>query len=349
MKPLPTIRKAALSFQMTLLVIAGFVTAFYLGSGVSKASHAQSREFRPAIVYFGYKYDGAFLENSFLGVQKFEQETGIKPIEVGITEDQDYQAAIQSALDQGANMIIAIGFNWADSILEMANQYTLTRFAIIDAHWLERFNIAQYSFKENEGSYLAGIYAGMTTKTNRIGFLGGVDIPLIRKYSCGFLGGIKSVNPDATLVNRMVDEDVKGFNNPAKAYLEARNLINQGVDIIYHAAGGSGDGIINAAKEDNIMVIGSGADQSSLSSNVVATMLKQADVAILKSLKDGLGGKFLGSVSYLGVNEGAINLILSPDATHPTEVVDAVKRARQDILGGTLMVHRYDQTNNCPY
>ena len=154
--------------------------------GALAAGTAFAGEFKPAVVYdIGSKFDKSFNEGVWNGVQKFSKESGVKVTEFQITNETQREQAMRRLVERGATMVIAVGFSQADALDAVAADYPDRQFAIIDVSWLDRPNLRQYVFKEHEGSYLVGIAAALASKTGKVGFVGGMDIPLIRKFHCG--------------------------------------------------------------------------------------------------------------------------------------------------------------------
>ena len=172
--------------------------------GALAAGTAFAGEFKPAVVYdIGSKFDKSFNEGVWNGVQKFSEETGVKVAEFQITNETQREQAMRRLVERGATMVIAVGFSQADALDAVAADYPDRQFAIIDVSWLDRPNLRQYVFKEHEGSYLVGIAAALASKTGKVGFVGGMDIPLIRKFHCGYLQGAKAAKADIEVFQAM--------------------------------------------------------------------------------------------------------------------------------------------------
>ena len=178
-------------------VIAGLAVAVL-------ATAVQAEEFKPAVVFdMGGKFDKSFNEGVFNGIEQFKKETGIEYREFEVTNETQREQAMRRMVERGASIVLGVGFAQADAIDKVASENPDTSFAIIDVFWLDRPNLRQYQFEEQEGSYLVGVAAAKASETGKIGFVGGMDIPLIRKFSCGYVQGAKTTNPDIEVIRNM--------------------------------------------------------------------------------------------------------------------------------------------------
>lgn len=320
--------------------------------GVLTAGTAFAEEFKPAVVYdIGSKFDKSFNEGVWNGVRKFSEETGVKVAEFQIVNETQREQAMRRLVERGATMVIAVGFSQADALDAVAADFPDRQFAIIDVSWLDRPNLRQYVFKEHEGSYLVGIAAAMASRTGKVGFVGGMDIPLIRKFHCGYLQGAKAANADIEVLQAMTGTTPAAWNDPTKASELAQGQIDRGADVVYHAAGRSGIGVIQAAADAGKLAIGVDSNQNGLApGSVLTSMLKRVDVATYETLKDGLAGTFTAGILSLGLAEDGVgwaqdehNAGLLTD-----ELKAAVESARADIVAGRTVVHDYMSDSNCP-
>ena len=320
--------------------------------GVLAAGTAFAGAFKPAVVYdIGSKFDKSFNEGVWNGVKKFSDETGVKVAEFQITNETQREQAMRRLVERGATMVIAVGFSQADAIDAVAAEFPDRQFAIIDVSWLDRPNLRQYVFKEHEGSYLVGIAAALASKTGRVGFVGGMDIPLIRKFHCGYVQGAKAANADIEVLQAMTGTTPAAWNDPTKAAELAQGQIDRGADVVYHAAGRSGIGVIQAAADAGKLAIGVDSNQNGLApGSVLTSMLKRVDVATYETLKDGLAGKFTAGIRSLGLAEDGVGW--AQDEHNAGLLTDALKAAvesaRADIVAGRVVVHDYMSDSNCP-
>ncbi len=309
-------------------------------------------DFRPAVVYdTDNKFDKGFNEGVWNGLRKFSDETGVRVEELLIADRTRREQAIQDLVESGATMVIAVGFAQADAIDAVAADYPDRQFAIIDVSWLDRPNLRQYAFREHEGSYLVGVAAALASRTGKVGFVGGMDIPLIHRFHCGYLQGAKAARSDIEVLQAMVGTTPAAWRDPERGAELAQGQIEQGADVIYHAAGGSGIGVIRAAAEAGRLAIGVDSNQNGLApGSVLTSMLKRVDVAAYQTLSDGLNGNFTAGVISLGLAEGGVDW--AQDEHNAGLLSDslksAVEQARADIVMEKIKVHDYMQDSRCP-
>ena len=319
---------------------------------VLAAGTAFAGEFKPAVVYdIGSKFDKSFNEGVWNGVRKFSGETGVEVAEFQIVNETQREQAMRRLVERGATMVIAVGFSQADALDAVAADYPDRQFAIIDVSWLDRPNLRQYVFKEHEGSYLVGIAAALASKTGKVGFVGGMDIPLIRKFQCGYLQGARAANADIEVFQAMTGTTPAAWNDPTRASELAKGQMDRGADVVYHAAGRSGLGVIQAAADAGKLAIGVDSNQNGLApGSVLTSMLKRVDVATYQTLKDGLAGAFSAGILSLGLAEGGVDW--AQDEHNAGLLTDklkaAVEKAKAGIIAGSIVVHDYMSDSNCP-
>ena len=317
------------------------------------ASIAQAAEFKPAVVFdMGGKFDKSFNEGVWAGVTKFMDETGIEVMEFEVTNETQREQAMRRMVSKGATVVLGVGFAQADAIDAVAADNPDVQFAIIDVYWLDRPNLRQYRFKEHEGSYLVGVAAALTSKTGKVGFVGGMDIPLIRKFACGYVQGAKEAKAGTVVIQNMTGATPSAWNDPTKGAELAQSQIDRGADVIYHAAGGTGLGVIRAAADAGKLAIGVDSNQNGLApGSVLTSMLKRVDVAAYQTLKDAMDGNFTAGVVSLGLAEGGVDW--AQDEHNAALVTDAVRaaveQAKADIISGAIVVHNYETDSNCPF
>ncbi len=327
-------------------VIAGFAFAVM-------ASLAQAAEFKPAVIYdMGGKFDKSFNEGVYNGIKRFEDETGVKVMEFEVTNETQREQAMTRMVQRGATIVLGVGFAQADAINKVAAANPDKKFAIIDVSWLDQPNLRQYAFKEHEGSYLVGVAAALASKTGKVGFVGGMDIPLIRKFACGYVQGVKSVSGDIEVLQNMTGTTPSAWNDPGKGSELTQSQIDRGADVIYHAAGGTGMGVIRAAADAGKLSIGVDSNQNHLASgSVLTSMLKRVDVAAYETMKDAMSGKFETGVRTLGLAEGGVGWAL--DEHNAKLVTDDMKSkidaAGKAIIDGKVAVHDYQSDSACPF
>jgi basic membrane protein A and related proteins len=306
---------------------------------------------KPAIVFdIGGKFDKSFNESMFNGSEKFKTESGIAYGEFEIANEAQREQAIRNFADQGYSPIIAAGFAQAAAVEKVAKEYPDLKFAIVDMV-VDLPNVQSIVFKEHEGSYLAGMMAGMASKTGTVSFVGGMDIPLIRKFECGYAQGVKAANPAAKVIQNMTGDTGAAWNDPVKGGEITKGQISQGSDVVYAAAGATGLGVLQAAADSKILSIGVDANQNYLHpGQVLTSMLKRVDVAVYNVMKSGKDGTFKPGIQALGLAEDGVGYAMD-DNNKPlvtAEMAAAVEKAKADIIAGTVKVHDYMEDNKCP-
>jgi basic membrane protein A and related proteins len=314
------------------------------------AGAAFADDSKPAIVFdIGGKFDKSFNESMFNGAEKFKAETGTAYGEFEIAQEAQREQAIRNFADQGYSPIIAAGFAQAAAVEKVAKEYPDLKFAIVDMV-VDLPNVQSIVFKENEGSYLVGLLAGMASKSGKVGFVGGMDIPLIRKFGCGYVQGVKAAKPDAVVFQNMTGDTGAAWNDPVKGGEITKGQMAQGADVVYAAAGATGLGVLQAAADGGALSIGVDANQNYLHpGKVLTSMLKRVDVAVYNVMKAGNAG-FKPGIQALGLAEDGVGVAMD-DNNKPLitpEMLAAVDKAKADIIAGTIKVHDYTEDNTCP-
>ncbi|PST26906.1 BMP family ABC transporter substrate-binding protein [Mesorhizobium plurifarium] len=313
---------------------------------------ALAADIKPAIIYdLGGKFDKSFNEAAFNGAEKFKTETGIEYREFEIANDAQREQALRRFASDGNSPIVMAGFNWAASLEKIAAEYPDTKFAIIDMV-VEKPNVKSIVFKEQEGSYLVGVLAGLASKTKTVSFVGGMDIPLIHKFACGYVGGAKSTGEDVKVLEAYTGTTPDAWNDPVKGGEIAKSQIDQGSDVVYHAAGGTGVGVLQAAADAGKLGIGVDSNQNMLQpGKVLTSMLKRVDVAVYDSFMAAKDDKFEFGVSNLGLKEDGVGYALDEhnQALITPEMKEAVEKVKADIIAGQVQVHDYMTDETCPY
>ena len=307
-------------------------------------------EDKPAIVFdIGGKFDKSFNESMYNGSEKFKAETGIAYGEFEIANEAQREQAIRNFADQGYSPIIAAGFAQAAAVEKVAKEYPDLKFAIVDMV-VDLPNVQSIVFKEHEGSYLVGLMAGMASKSGKVGFVGGMDIPLIRKFGCGYAQGVKAAKADATVIQNMTGDTGAAWNDPVKGGEITKGQMAQGADVVYAAAGATGLGVLQAAADGGALSIGVDANQNYLHpGKVLTSMLKRVDVAVFNVMKGG-NANFKPGIQVLGLAEDGVGYAMD-DNNKPlvsADMLAAVEKAKADIIAGTIKVHDYTADNTCP-
>ncbi len=327
------------------LAAASIIAVMAIGS-------ALAADFKPAVIYdMGGKFDKSFNEGVYNGIKRFQDETGVEVMEFEVTNETQREQAMQRMVDRGATLVLGVGFAQADAINKVAGENPDRNFAIIDVNWLDQPNLRQYAFKEHEGSYLVGMAAALASKTGKVGFVGGMDIPLIRAFACGYVQGAKDVNADIEVLQNMTGTTPAAWNDPGKGAELTQSQIDRGADVIYQAAGGTGIGVIRAAADAGKLSIGVDSNQNHLApGSVLTSMLKRVDVAAYETMKDAMSGSFDTGVRILGLAEGGVGWALDENNEKliSGDMKDAIDAASTDIVAGKIAVHDYRSDNSCP-
>ena len=327
--------------------LAGLLAATLLS-----ASSASAADFAPALLYdLGGKFDKSFNEAAYNGAEKYKTDSGTEYREFEITNDAQREQALRRFARDGANPIISVGFSQAAALEAVAKEYPDTQFAIIDAV-VDAPNVQSILFKEEEGSYLVGILAAMKSETGTVGFVGGMDIPLISKFACGYAGGVKSVKADAKVLENMTGTTGAAWNDPVRGGELTKSQMDQGADVVFHAAGGTGIGVLQAAADAGKYGIGVDSNQNMLfPGHVLTSMVKRVDTAVYTTFDDASKGEWKPGIVTLGLeNDGVAYALDEHNADLITEEMKAaVDQARQDIIDGKIEGHDYSTDSSCPY
>ncbi|MDR3516453.1 MAG: BMP family ABC transporter substrate-binding protein [Azospirillaceae bacterium] len=306
---------------------------------------------KPAIVYdLGGKFDKSFNEGVFHGAEAFKARTGIVFGEFAPTNDAQIEQGLRNFARKGFSPILGVGFDQAEPIKKVAAEFPKIKFAIIDGD-VNAPNVQAISFKEYEGSFLAGALAALTTKTDKIGFVGGMDIPLIRKFSCGYAQGAAAINPKIGVTINMTGTTGAAWNDPVKGGELAKSQIESGVDIIYQAAGATGIGVLQTVADAGKLGIGVDSNQNGLHpGHMLTSVMKGVGVATDKTFTEALNGTWQPGNTVLGLKEQAVSLAFD-DENAPLISADIKARIdalQADIIAGKVAVHNYAEDNHCP-
>lgn len=301
----------------------------------------------PAVVFdMGGKFDKSFNEAAYRGMEQWKKETGSNYLDFEISNESQREQAIRRMAERGASPIIGIGFGQASSIEKVAKEFPKLQFAIIDMV-VDLPNVQSVVFKEQEGSFLVGVMAAQASKTGKVGFVGGMDIPLIRKFQCGYEQGAKYANPKVEVFGNMTGTTGAAWNDPARGGELAKAQFAKGADVVFAAAGGTGMGVYQAAKDGGKLAIGVDSNQNHLQPGTMLTsMLKRVDVAVYNVAKGHKPG-----ISVLGLKEGGVDYAMDE---HNAKLVTAdmkkrVETAKADIVSGKIKVADYMADNACKY
>ncbi|MGM9926308.1 MAG: BMP family protein [Bacillus sp. (in: firmicutes)] len=345
-------KKRKFGLALSLILTAGTILGA-CGNNDDNNESAGDSDFTLAMVAdTGGIDDKSFNQSAWEGIKEFGEEHGLKKGTSGYdylqsNSDADYATNLNSLVRNNFDLIFGIGFSIVNDMEDIASQRPDSQFAIVD-EVVDADNVASITFKEEQGSFLAGVAAALESKSNKIGFIGGLDSPLINKFEAGFIAGVKSVNPDAEVISQYAG----GFDKADIGKEMANSMYKQGVDIIFHASGGTGNGVFTAASElkqanndANVWVIGVDSDQYEEGNvpgtdlNITLTsMLKRVDVAVKDVATKTMEGNFPGgeTVQY-GIEDGAISLAETGDHLSE-ETLAAINEWTEKIKAGEVEI-----------
>lgn len=306
----------------------------------------------PVLFYDGgVKLDASFNESAWNGAELYRETEGGSYAEVVMPDGADRAEMLRDYARQGFEPIIAIGFLYGDAVAEVAPEFPQLDFAIVDMV-VDQPNVRSVVFREQEGSYLMGVMAAAANETGTIGFVGGMDLPIIRKFACGYVGGARAVNPDMEVLIEMTGDTPAAFNNPERGEEIANAQIVAGADVIYHASGGTGVGVLGAAAQAGIYGIGVDMNQNGMQpGSVLTSMLKQVDYAVYFALKDYADGNYTYGVQSLGLEDRGVGYAVDANNQYLVNrsMIAEVETLSYQIISGELSVHDFTTDGVCPY
>lgn len=294
----------------------------------------------------GGKDDKSFNSAAYAGAKKAEKELGLELKYVEATDNNSLESLHRNFAQKKYDLIIGIGFAQADAVKKVAQLFPDIKFVIVDGEINEK-NVKSLLFQEHEGSYLVGYAAGLKTKTNVVGFLGGMDIPLIRRFQKGYEAGVKAAQPKAQVIVNYIGSTGEAWNNPSKAKELSLSMISQKADVIFHAAGASGSGLFDAAHDKKIYAIGVDSNQNGLKPGVVLTsMLKKVDVAVFEVIKSVKNNEFKSGVSRFGISNAGVDWAFDENnkSLWSDSEIKKMNKVKSDISSGKISVPDYYKT-----
>ena len=334
---------------MNKLLPAALIAA--AAAGMALAAPARADTIKPAILFdMGGKFDKSFNEGVYNGAMAFTKQTGIKFRDFEVQNEGQREQGLRNFAKHGNDPVLAIGFAQADGLTVVAKEFPKTKFGIIDMV-VDLPNVHSFVFKEQEGSYLVGMLAALASPGQKVGFVGGMDIPLIRRFACGYVQGVKAVDPNMAVFQNMTGTTPSAWNDPVRGGELAKSQIEQGANVVYAAAGATGLGVYQAATDAGKLAIGVDSDQNYLHpGHMLTSMVKRVDVATEDFFTDAKNGKFAPGISSLGLKEGGVDAAFdkyNAPLVKP-EWKAKVEAAKKDIIAGKIEVHDYMSDNKCP-
>ncbi len=316
-----------------------------LGAGLSLALAASVALAQPALIFeLGGKFDKSFGQAAWQGAERWKKDTGRTYLEYEIQNAAQREQAARRFAQRGASPIVGVGFPQASSIEAVARDFPNLRFAIVD-RVVNLPNVQSFVFREHEGAFLVGALAALASKTGTLGFVGGQDIPLVRKVLCGYEQGARWANPQVKTVSAMTGTTNAAWTDPARGAELTKTQAAQGADVIFAAAGTTGLGVLQAAKDLGILGVGVDSNQNGLHpGSILTSMLKRTDVAVYQAFQGVKPG-----VTALGLKEGALDLAYDE---HNARLVTPAMRgqveaAKAEIIAGRLKVIDFTVANAC--
>lgn len=306
----------------------------------------------PALIYdLGGKFDKSFNEAAYNGAEKWKAETGGNYIDLELQNDAQREQALRRFASQGANPIVVMSFMWESVLGPLAAEFPDTNFVVIDAV-VDAPNVQSIRFDEHTGSFLVGALAAMKSDAGTFGFIGGMDVPLIHRFYCGYAQGVRSVDPEAKLIENYTGTTPAAWNDPVTAGELAKAAIDQGAEVVFAAAGGSGLGVLQTMADNGKFGIGVDSNQNYLHpGSVLTSMEKRVDNAVIEAFTNagddatfkpgkvdlGLEGDFVG----YALDEHNKDLITE-------DMITQVEALKAKVLSGEIVVHDYESDSSCP-
>lgn len=278
--------------------------------------------------------DGSFNQSSWEGLERAKVELGIDATYLESATDADYTPNIETFVDDGCDLIICVGYMLADATKKAAEAYPDQKFAIIDDSSIDLPNVTCLMFAQEQASYLVGLVAGMTTESNKVGFVLGMASDTMNKFGYGYLAGVKDANKDAEILQY----NANNFGDTAGGKSAATSMVTKGADVIFHAAGGTGIGVIEGCKENGIKAIGVDSDQSVLAKETVITSaMKRVDNACYDIAKELLEGTVESGIKTYDLSIGGVDIAPTTDLLSE-DVLKAVNEAKEKVIAGEIVV-----------
>ncbi len=291
----------------------------------------------------GGKNDNSFNSAAYKGAMKAKRELGVYVKYIEATDIMSFESMQRALAKKHFDLIIGIGFSQVDGMTRVAKEFPHTHFAIVDGK-VDLPNVKSIMFEEQEGSYLVGALAARSSKTHVVGFIGGMDIPLIRRFEKGYIAGVHKYSKNTRVLTEYIGITGEAWNNPSKAKEIALTLYNEGADVIFVAAGASGTGVFDAAEESDHYAIGVDSDQDWMKPGyIITSLVKRVDTAVYSAIREQKEGKFRGGEEWWGLKNGGIDYARDQYNKKflDTPTVDYLEQLKRDIISGKIIVPDY--------
>ena len=331
--------------KLTTLAMATVVSASLLVGCSGNNESAENDKITVAMITdVAGVNDQSFNQSAWEGLQQAEKELGVEVKYLESKQDSDYATNIETLVDEDVDLILGVGMKLSDAIKEGAELYPDQNFVIVDEELTDISNVKSILFNAQESAYLSGLVAGKTTKTDNVGFIGGMQLPTVDTFKYGFMAGVKAVNPDATIQVQYANS----FTDQAKGKAIANQMYSNGADIVFTCGGDVGTGSIEAAKENGKFAIGVDRDQSDLApENVLTSAIKRVDVGVYETVKAYLDGTFEGGTTTIyGLEDNAVGI---PDTTKnlvSQEILDLVEETITKLKNKEITVPKNEEEYN---
>ena len=328
--------------KRTLAALLAVVAAGF-GAAAQNQAHAQET-FAPGVIFdMGGKFDKSFNEAAYVGAERFKKDTGIAYREFEVTNEGQREQALTNMARRGVTIIVAIGFSQRSPVETVAKQFPNVKFTIVDAV-VDLPNVQSVIYREHEGSFLVGMLAAMRSKTGKVGFVGGMDIPLIRKFELGYEEGARFANPKIEVLQNMTGSTPAAWADPTRGAELARSQFDRGVDVVFAAAGTTGLGVLQAAKDAGKLSIGVDSNQNYLHpGSVLTSMVKRVDNAVYTAFKTAQDGTWKPGLQVIGLAEDGIGYAVDANnaALLTPEMTAKLEATKADIIAGKIKVTDY--------
>lgn len=329
--------------------VAGITAVTLVACGGSE-EEKESAAIEPAVIYDQTgKFDKSFNEGVYNGITKFTADTGIEVREFEPKNEAQVEQGLRRLAKRGHSPIVAVGFSMAGAVEKVAKEFPDLQFTIIDMV-VDLPNVQSVVFKEHEGSFVVGALAAMSSKTDKVGFVGGMDIPLIRRFACGYEQGVKYVTSSADVFQNMTGSTPTAWNDPTKGSELAKSQFSKGADVVYAAAGGTGIGVYQAAKDEGKLAIGVDSNQNHIHPGTMLTsMVKRVDLAAYNTFEAAKDGEWKAGVTVLGLKEGGVDWALDDNnkSLISADMKAKIDSIRSGISDGSIVVHDYMSDSTC--
>ena len=331
---------------LTLFILLGIMIQPLWAANQAKPK-PQALSGQPAVIYLygATESDRSFVDAARAGVERATKELKLSIFERRVTPNENIYDVIKEVADKGASPLIAVGYQNVMPVLNLAERYPHTRFTVIDGLVPPLYpNVQSIIFRDHEGAFLVGMIAAKTSRNSHIGFIGGMDIPLIRNFSVGYIQGARYADPAVLVDMDFVGDKPDAWSNPSKAHDLAVKQYENGADVIFAAAGGSSIGVLQAAKATGQYGIGVDSNQNGLfPGHVLTSLVKRVDIAVYDTLKTSSENRWSPGIKYLGIREGTLDYAVDQHNRQliSETLIDQVAAAKERIINGTIQVEIY--------